>query len=133
MNMEQNFDNNNLRRAKSARSLFLKHLQSGLSIDKALKESELKKDAFYRALTENKTFARAFRKVIDFRLETAFLDNALNAKTASILTFALAVRMPEKYGKNPENPADAEEEKQQIIFVEKGPPATLDTEAADCE
>ena len=84
---------------KIAKQNFLNTLQKSLTLNQALEESALDQGDLCRFLIEDKTFQKAFDKIINLKLELALLESALKSKAAGILSFSLINRLPKKYNK----------------------------------
>ena len=104
--------------AKKLNNSFLKHFQNSLSISAALEAAGLEEAKFYSYLDGDKDFDFKFQKTVNQKLEIAFLETALQSKTAAILSFALVNRLPEKYNRA-KAPSSAQEGPAQIIFTDE--------------
>ncbi len=101
-NMQKNTD-------KTLKENFLKTLQESDSVTEALEASAFPKHLLCSALSKDKSFLKAFDKIINLKLEIALIEAALKSKTAGILCFSLTNRLPKKYNKSPkESPKKAE-------------------------
>ncbi|MDR0292227.1 MAG: hypothetical protein LBI01_05665 [Elusimicrobium sp.] len=102
--------------AKKLKTSFLKHLQNSPSIDNALEAAGLEPIKFFSYLDNDKDFEFRFHKIVNQKLEIAFLDAALKTKSPTILSFALTNRLAEKYNKAkaPFSPPETA----QIIFTD---------------
>lgn len=107
---------------KLAKQNFLNTLQKSLTLTQALEESALDQGALCRFLIEDKTFQKAFDKIINLKLELALLESALKSKAAGILSFSLINRLPKKYNKTKkeEKLAASCSAPTKIIYVEEG-------------
>lgn len=106
---------------KLAKQNFLNSLQKSLTLTQALEESALDQGDLCRFLIEDKTFQKAFDKIINLKLELALLESALKSKAAGILSFSLINRLPKKYNKTKkeEKPAPSADTPAKIIFFEQ--------------
>lgn len=106
---------------KLAKQNFLNILQKSLTLTQALEESTLDQGDLCRFLIEDKTFQKAFDKIINLKLELALLESALKSKAAGILSFSLINRLPKKYNKTKkeEKPSPASDIPAKIIFFEQ--------------
>jgi len=111
---EPKFDPN---AASKLKRNFLKLLQNSVSIEAALQAAEMEPIKLLHYLERDKGFETDFHKIINQKLELAFLDCALQSKTAAILSFALTNRLAEKYNK-PKTSALPPETPAQIIFTD---------------
>ena len=102
--------------AKKLKNSFLKHLQNSVSIDGALEAAGMETIKLLHFLDRDADFETAFHKIINQKLEIAFLDAALKTKSPTILSFALTNRLADKYNKAkaPAGPAETA----QIIFTD---------------
>ncbi len=87
------------------------------TLEEALSVMNITKGQFYSYLTKDKTFLKRFDKIINLKLEIALLESALKSKSASILSFSLANRLPLKYNKSAKE--NKEEAPAQIIYVQE--------------
>jgi len=106
---------------KLAKQNFLNILQKSLTLTQALEESALDQGDLCRFLIEDKTFQKAFDKIINLKLELALLESALKSKAAGILSFSLINRLPKKYNKTKkeEKPSPSVDTPAKIIFLEQ--------------
>ncbi|MGB2579341.1 hypothetical protein AAIR98_001260 [Elusimicrobium simillimum] len=113
--------------AAKSKKAFLKELQKPQSVEAALEAAGLEFMRFYGYLEKDREFSAKFDSIVNLKLELAFLDAALKTKSASILSFALSNRLPEKYNKSkPAAQPASSPQGAQIIFTE----LTDDTTAA---
>ncbi|MCL2888438.1 MAG: hypothetical protein FWF35_03980 [Elusimicrobia bacterium] len=102
--------------ANKLKRTFLKHLQNSVAIDGALEAAGMEPIKLLHYLDKDKDFESSFHKIINQKLEIAFLDAALKTKSPTILSFALTNRLAEKYNKT--KPSFLPPETAQIIFTD---------------
>jgi len=96
---------------------FLKLLQNAATIEAALESAGMEPIKLLHYLDRDADFDAAFQKIINQKLELAFLDAALKTKSPTILSFALTNRLAEKYNKA-KAPALPPETQAQIILTD---------------
>lgn len=104
---------------KLAKQNFLTILQKSLTLTQALEESALDQGDLCRFLIEDKTFQKAFDKIINLKLELALLESALKSKAAGILSFSLINRLPKKYNKTKKEEKTENSFPTKIIYMEE--------------
>lgn len=95
---------------------FLKILQESDTVTEALEASSFPKHLLCAALAKDKSFLKAFDKIINLKLEIALIEAALKSKTAGILCFSLTNRLPKKYNKSPKESPKKSETPSKIIY-----------------
>ena len=101
---------------KTLKENFLKTLQQSDTITEALELSSFPKNMLCLALSEDKSFLKAFDKIINLKLEIALIEAALKSKTAGILCFSLTNRLPKKYNKSPKETPKRSDSPGKIIY-----------------
>lgn len=101
---------------KTLKENFLKTLQQSDTITEALELSSFPKNMLCSALSEDKSFLKAFDKIINLKLEIALIEAALKSKTAGILCFSLTNRLPKKYNKSPKETPKRSDSPGKIIY-----------------
>lgn len=101
---------------KTLKENFLKTLQEANTITEALELSAFPKNMLCSVLAEDKSFLKAFDKIINLKLEIALIEAALKSKTAGILCFSLTNRLPKKYNKSPKESPKRTEAPSKIIY-----------------
>ena len=103
---------------KTLKQNFLETLQNADSLAEALEISALPKHLLCGFLLKDKSFQKAFDKIINLKLEIALLDAALKSKAAGVLSFSLSNRVPKKYNKTKKDKDDeSPKEPKQIVYV----------------
>jgi len=105
--------------AKLIQQKFLQALQNADSLSEALDACAMPKSALYALLFKNKSFQKAFDKIINLKLEITLIETALKSKTPAVLSFSLTNRLPKKYNKSKKDSSGKDAQKQgKIIYVE---------------
>lgn len=100
---------------KIIKQQFLEALQNADSLSEALEACNMPKSVLCGFLFKDKSFLKAFDKIINLKLEIALLETALKSKSASVLSFSLTNRLPKKYNKTKKE--NKEEAPSQILYV----------------
>lgn len=102
---------------KLIKQQLLEAITNSDTLEEALCVMNITKGIFYTYLTKDKTFLKRFDAIINLKLEIALLESALKSKSASILSFSLANRLPLKYNKSSKE--NKEEAPAQIVYVQE--------------
>ncbi|MDR1683935.1 MAG: hypothetical protein LBR90_00535, partial [Elusimicrobiota bacterium] len=84
---------------KVIKQQFLEALANSETLAEALEVCSMPRGMLCGFLFKDKTFLKAFDKVINLKLEIALLETALKSKAAGVLSFSLTNRLPKKYNK----------------------------------
>ena len=103
---------------KTLKQNFLDALQNADSLAEALEISALPKNLLCGFLLKDKSFQKAFDKIINLKLEIALIDTTLKSKAAGVLSFSLSNRVPQKYNKTKkESEGNGPQKTQKIVYV----------------